>query len=650
MTWDVDFNLDGSFEKLSSFKMDMSDLEFSCSPKKTEKARSSGKEESPNENLQKDIDSLNFSFDFKELDSFDVGKSLQNGERSCNRKQDTRAVCSSRVDLAASNIHIAEENTAIDNSITKILPASGKETSSKVQNFQGGRGELESEVVDGTSHEAINAVQTTNKEEQLEKGCLSEKEVSKSSNLAIHDVPIKCIARNYAPECTSEPQPDIRTTSGELRVVSGVTENVTDEIIDSDVTCCKNLPQKDLSPIILCAPESNHTEEDKSECSTPNEVVDKIQLAEVRLDLRDRSNSDVQRKLLPDPQEIRENRNLNLKLPTIPLCRGTPVRKVTVKEREIDGNSSTSRTDVVSKPQLHQSSPISTKLFTLGKNRIDVSNQTPATGDGARVTPSNSCVKTTTQTHCNSELLKLSTVPSQSLKIISAQESKLRSIKSSLIFPNLSSLKTSWAFGGKQILSSTGREKERKSGDSEQTTEAGQRSKRLDIGYCTENAEKQNLLISNMKRKALEESNADSMLLKPLKRLSVSPIGFRNSKEPLEKKIEEQVEGMTSNASHDHIASSIENPHVPNTMELEISLDLENDRNVEKADAYSRELEDICNMLRKKHDEAKEMLVRVIVNNSNLLMLNHPIFEDKIRKVQKFAAKLLSKELQTKAA
>lgn len=60
------------------------------------------------------------------------------------------------------------------------------------------------------------------------------------------------------------------------------------------------------------------------------------------------------------------------------------------------------------------------------------------------------------------------------------------------------------AFGGKQILSSTGREKERKSGDSEQTTEAGQRSKRLDIGYCTENAEKQNLLISNMKRKALE--------------------------------------------------------------------------------------------------------------------------------------------------
>lgn len=64
---DVDFNLDGSFEKLSSFKIDMPDLDFSCPPKKTEKGRSTGKEGgSPNGSLQKDMDSLNFSFDFTE--------------------------------------------------------------------------------------------------------------------------------------------------------------------------------------------------------------------------------------------------------------------------------------------------------------------------------------------------------------------------------------------------------------------------------------------------------------------------------------------------------------------------------------------------------------------------------------------------------
>lgn len=103
-------------------------------------------------------------------------------------------------------------------------------------------------------------------------------------------------------------------------------------------------------------------------------------------------------------------------------------------------------------------------------------------------------------------------------------------------------------------------------------------------------------------------------------------------------------------ASHDQLANSIENPHVPNTMELGISLVLENDRNVEKAEAYSQQLEDMCNMLRKKQDEAKEILVRAFINNNNLLMLNHPIYEEKIMKVQKFAAKLLSKKLQTKAA
>lgn len=35
-------------------------------------------------------------------------------------------------------------------------------------------------------------------------------------------------------------------------------------------------------------------------------------------------------------------------------------------------------------------------------------------------------------------------------------------------------------------------------------------------------------------------------------------------------------------------------------------------------------------MLRKKHDEAKEILVRAIVNNNKLLMLNHPLYDEKI--------------------
>jgi hypothetical protein len=35
-------------------------------------------------------------------------------------------------------------------------------------------------------------------------------------------------------------------------------------------------------------------------------------------------------------------------------------------------------------------------------------------------------------------------------------------------------------------------------------------------------------------------------------------------------------------------------------------------------------------MLKKKHEEAKEIMVRAIVTNNSLLMLNHPMFDEKI--------------------
>lgn len=81
-------------------------------------------------------------------------------------------------------------------------------------------------------------------------------------------------------------------------------------------------------------------------------------------------------------------------------------------------------------------------------------------------------------------------------------------------------------------------------------------------------------------------------------------------------------------------------------VEIPESVLTEDNSIVEKAEAYMKELEDICNMLKKKHEEANEILVRAIVNDNNLLMLNHPIYEEKIRKVQKFASQLMSKGIQ----
>lgn len=48
-------------------------------------------------------------------------------------------------------------------------------------------------------------------------------------------------------------------------------------------------------------------------------------------------------------------------------------------------------------------------------------------------------------------------------------------------------------------------------------------------------------------------------------------------------------------------------------------------------------------MLKKKHEEAKELLVRAIVSNNNLLILNHPMFEEKIS-FKTIASSILSLE------
>ncbi|KAL0890107.1 hypothetical protein Bca101_014090 [Brassica carinata] len=68
---------------------------------------------------------------------------------------------------------------------------------------------------------------------------------------------------------------------------------------------------------------------------------------------------------------------------------------------------------------------------------------------------------------------------------------------------------------------------------------------------------------------------------------------------------------------------------ITNMANLEIPV-TENSDNIEKAEAYTKELESICNTLKKKHEEAKELLVRAVVNNNKLLMLNHPLHEEKI--------------------
>ena len=62
----MDFNLDGDFDNLSSFKVDMSDLDFSCLLEKTAKPKEKSGEERSSGNHKGRQDGFNFSFDFCE--------------------------------------------------------------------------------------------------------------------------------------------------------------------------------------------------------------------------------------------------------------------------------------------------------------------------------------------------------------------------------------------------------------------------------------------------------------------------------------------------------------------------------------------------------------------------------------------------------
>ncbi|MCL7036669.1 hypothetical protein MKW94_000876 [Papaver nudicaule] len=138
--------------------------------------------------------------------------------------------------------------------------------------------------------------------------------------------------------------------------------------------------------------------------------------------------------------------------------------------------------------------------------------------------------------------------------------------------------------------------------------------------------QKYGLLSPSLKRKNLEGSDADPATSYPLKRFAGSPNESRKptkASERFEKTPPLQSSSYRSTSTVEFtLGSSLSAFGVPLTME--------DDGIAEKAEAYSKELEDICNMLKKKHEEAKEILVRAIVNNNNLLMLNHPLYEEKI--------------------
>ncbi|XP_051150119.1 uncharacterized protein At4g18490 [Andrographis paniculata] len=135
----------------------------------------------------------------------------------------------------------------------------------------------------------------------------------------------------------------------------------------------------------------------------------------------------------------------------------------------------------------------------------------------------------------------------------------------------------------------------------------------------------------SVKRKSSEKNDAHT--LPPSKRPSPSPRLLVKTPETIHDNEllshnEDENSSIKNAAEHCEIST------------FQMSFATETVSNIMLAESYGKELDDLCNMLRKKHDEAKELLVRAIVNNNKLLMLNSPVFEVKIVATRELFAKL----------
>ncbi|KAL0924582.1 hypothetical protein M5K25_005424 [Dendrobium thyrsiflorum] len=164
------------------------------------------------------------------------------------------------------------------------------------------------------------------------------------------------------------------------------------------------------------------------------------------------------------------------------------------------------------------------------------------------------------------------------------------------------------------------------------------------------NIEKKSSLHASLKRKIDEQSAANLETSSPLEFVEGSNASLRISLEASpnakvkmfpEIKVVETCKDLIAVANQTSLTAV---PEMENLVAGVSPFFMEDD-NLRKAETLTKELENICNLVRKKHEEAKELQVRSIINNNALLLLNHPMLEEKIQSLQKFSSSLLLKEI-----
>ncbi|CAL5213258.1 unnamed protein product [Lathyrus oleraceus] len=758
---DMNFDLDTAFGKISSFKVDMSDLDFTCPPKKSSQSTDKKGEASCAKGGKQD--GFNFSFDFNELDSFNLNSNLLKVDNSNDdnylRKKGVTAEGNNSEDAKKPNINDDDRGvrSSSDNKTTKPRASERLETVNtetsvgnlgnlvsrqdiSVSKFSSSQN-LDTEVKNQTSD--ISKI-TSMKEMDQEKGLSEETKSTKSkSEQVIDKVPSQSVSQSDSEQDTISEKHTKVSLSGtrginvtvDKQVVNGKATFVDSDVVDLQLehsslpltTESDGIVREAINLGSIAEEVSNDTQPENSysssgnitkfdslkknscdnsirenkrtalEChlgtASSNPIVDKVTLMKDK-DLQVKKSNIVSmlenKRSLKNPSstsgtkslvsfDCKKNADIHLRsiaqernnfksnetkfgskmesdslLGSSKVIRDAPAflgskddpkscnaRKGVVFDGtpsagKLAGNMKSFHEDVNKRKTVFLETGMSTKNVNILSSQVNPCSLTEKTA------------KITTQISLSSQPEASSKESFQKSKITHIEGNKLSSFKACKITPAFSSVKTSRNIGANSVLEMSLHQKEANSLASSEQRKETQAILASNGGHLTDSGDNQKASARFLKRKSIEISEEDLTSLRPLKRLPQSPIKSRNESKESSGKVE-QVERKPNDLAHYDSTSGPESPSEIKVTEVEIpdSVLMEDNGNVEKAEAYIKELENICNMLKKRHEEAKELLVRAVVNNNNLLMLNHPIYEEKIRKVQKFASQLMLKEIQT---
>ncbi|KAF0887889.1 hypothetical protein E2562_004092 [Oryza meyeriana var. granulata] len=662
-----DFGLDGAFDKLSSFKMGMSDLDFSGPLKKKVKPNSSNGNDLSEGMKGTEKDNFSFSFDFNELGKFNLDANLgieENGmskftgnvnpvSSECN-KDPQRGLSSKGSDILGDNISKEQKQTQ-DACTLRPTHLTSSGSARRDQN-------------------KVDMLSTDTHEEKCNEAHPSKAAVNKpSQNLPCSSTPGEDptnVTTTAVPENCRE-APLVEFSKVHISRENNDSEQSVSSQSMNTSTMCPSISRKlvgqsdsqnDQNEIVresACLNEEKHDNE--SFRGTSMKLLKKTSYETKKADKgtsgpKNLSSSMHRNIRSVKPASLKETGSFSL-LPKSAIMKASRPPQLTsetalnqlsgannmtkkmnthsteLKREHTQANSRPGKAKISSsktfcKPALHA-------LLTTSMNAKDHRNpklrlESPSTGNVSTLNASSSPAHSNGHNTAASQSVLRSTNVSDAVKDTPKDDNKpISQLKGAIITKAGTISSKSDLLLEKELM-----EVSRRKG-SPVTTSNNPKS------Y----GEGKSVLRSpSMMQKIPKESVSDPKAPAMLKHIMKSP-AVRKSVETVSKLGNQTIPGSgTPKARMDNAIASAIPCEMGEISELELPALLENDVNVEKAEACRKELEDLCISLKRKHEEAKELAVRAIVNNNTMLMLNHPMFEEKICALQKFASSLRSKK------